>query len=216
MRTKSCKYQGFNPIRRYDRQRPLVCDGLATRGAAFLNQISVATVMGSFVGSDGPATFGRPVGQVDHRQLDPATVDFVRGLLREEILDASTRSARKVATIKDLAGKGDGRRLIRQFRPEAFEEQRQLGLGPSAAGHSRPSMVGTGTSKSERRRISRCGCMGSRPAPAPSAGGPMVTRRQSVRQGRDVGFDSPALLTVDRPEGEVALQGSKLSSIGSA
>jgi len=39
----------------------------------------------------------------------------------------------------------------------------------------------------------------------------MVTRRQAVRRGRrrDVGFDSLALLSVDRPEGEVALQGSE-------
>jgi hypothetical protein len=46
MRTKSCEYQGFNQIRRYDRQRSLLCDGLATRGAPFLNQIPVATVIG--------------------------------------------------------------------------------------------------------------------------------------------------------------------------
>jgi hypothetical protein len=33
--------------------------------------------------SGGPATFGRPVGQGDHRRLDLAAVDFVRSVLRE-------------------------------------------------------------------------------------------------------------------------------------
>jgi hypothetical protein len=50
----------------------------------------------------------------------------------------------------DLGGGGSG-----SFEPEAFEEQSQLGLSVAGQRNSRPPVMGTGTSKSERRRISR-------------------------------------------------------------
>ena len=111
------------------------------------------------------------------------------------------------------SGGGDlGRRLRGQGQAEPVDQQLQFGLGLGVAGQHDLAAVG-------RRQVNVDHLTGGEFFQRATCGQSRRERVQPARQGdlqgvgeegdEDVGLDAPFVLVEDRPDGEVALEGSK-------